>query len=81
MKIETTCICPAKDNTEVSLSCDISSWRKFTCSPAAHPSACQILALAFLPSFFSDLMKYGADVLENWNNIPSVPEVTLAGIF
>lgn len=52
-----------------------------TCSLAAHPLACQILALAFLPSFFSDLMKYGADVLENWNNIPSVPEVTLAGIF
>lgn len=25
-------------------------------------------------------MKYGVDVLENWNNIPSVAEVHWAGI-
>lgn len=50
-------------------------------NPAAGPLPCQILALAFLTKFFSDLMKYGADVLEKWNNIPSVAEVHLAGIF
>lgn len=81
MKIDTTCICPAKGNSEVSVSCDILSYRQGRWNPAAGPLPCQILALAFLTKFFSDLMKYGADVLEKWNNIPSVAEVHLAGIF
>lgn len=45
-------MCPAEGNTEMSVSCDILSYRKCWQNPAAGPLTCQILALAFLTKFF-----------------------------
>jgi len=80
IKTDTTCIRPAKGNASASVRCDILSYRKCRWNPAAGPLTSQILASAFLTKFFSDLMKYGADVLENQNNIPRVAEAHLPGI-
>lgn len=49
--------------------------------PSCQLSTRQPLALSQLKTGQSGLMTYGADVLENWSNIPSVTEVHLAGIF
>lgn len=41
------------------------------------PLSCQILALAFFATFFSDSVEGGSDMLVNWN-IPTVVKLKLS---